>query len=462
MASFASAAELFEVGFNHFFRGKEDGAGDQIFFQGHSAPGVYARAFLEGRLTEANLDAFRQESKPDGLSSYPHPRLMPEFWEFPTVSMGLGPLNAIYQARFNQYLKNRELVDTSGSRVWAFVGDGEMDEPEAQGALTVAGRERLDNLTFVLNCNLQRLDGPVRGNGKIIQEMEALFRGAGWNVVKVVWGRLWDDLLAADETGELVAKLNATPDGQFQTLAAESAGLHPRAPLRHQGAAAVHRRHVRRRAGRPGHRPRRPRPAQGACRLPGRARPPGPADGDPGPDHQGPRAGPRVRVPQRHPPDEEVRPRHPQHLPGPPGHRRPRRGAGEGIPALLPASRGLRPAQVPAGAPPRPRRAGTDPGRPLGPAGAARQGAVRPAQEGLGQAGGRHHHGPGPADQGPAAQQGRRPADRAHHPRRGPHLRHGLVLPQPQDLLVPGHELRRRRPRPGALLQGGHQGPDPP
>ena len=179
MASFASAAELFEVGFNHFFRGKEGGAGDQIYFQGHSAPGVYARAFLEGRLTEANLDAFRQESKPEGLSSYPHPRLMPEFWEFPTVSMGLGPLNAIYQARFNQYLKNRELADTSGSRVYAFVGDGEMDEPEAQGALTVAGRENLDNLTFVLNCNLQRLDGPVRGNGKIIQELESFFRGAG-------------------------------------------------------------------------------------------------------------------------------------------------------------------------------------------------------------------------------------------------------------------------------------------
>ena len=222
MASFASAAELFEVGFNHFFRGKEGGAGDQIYFQGHSAPGVYARAFLEGRLTEANLDAFRQESKPEGLSSYPHPRLMPEFWEFPTVSMGLGPLNAIYQARFNRYLQHRELADTSGSRVYAFVGDGEMDEPEAQGALTVAGRENLDNLTFVLNCNLQRLDGPVRGNGKIIQEMESLFRGAGWNVVKVVWGRLWDDLLARDETGELVAKLNSTPDGAFQTLAAES------------------------------------------------------------------------------------------------------------------------------------------------------------------------------------------------------------------------------------------------
>jgi pyruvate dehydrogenase E1 component len=223
MASFASAAELFEVAFNHFFRGKEGGAGDQIFFQGHSAPGVYARAYLEGRLTEVHLDAFRQESRPEGLSSYPHPRLMPDFWEFPTVSMGLGPLHAIYQARFNRYLQHREIADTTGSRVWAFLGDGEMDEPESQGALTVAGREVLDNLTFVLNCNLQRLDGPVRGNGKIIQEMESLFRGAGWNVIKVVWGRLWDDLLARDETGELVAKLNSTPDGQFQTLAAEGA-----------------------------------------------------------------------------------------------------------------------------------------------------------------------------------------------------------------------------------------------
>jgi pyruvate dehydrogenase E1 component len=211
MASYASAAELFEVGFNHFFRGKEDGPGDQIYFQGHSSPGVYARAFLEGRLSEENL------------ASYPHPRLMPDFWEFPTVSMGLGALNAIYQARFNHYLQHRELADTSGSRVWAFIGDGEMDEPEAQGALTVAGREQLDNLTFVLNCNLQRLDGPVRGNGKIIQEMESLFRGAGWNVVKVIWGRRWDDLLARDTTGELVAKLNAIPDGELQTLAAEGA-----------------------------------------------------------------------------------------------------------------------------------------------------------------------------------------------------------------------------------------------
>ena len=223
MASYASAAELYETAFNHFFKGKDSGHGDQIFFQGHSSPGVYARAYVEGRLSEEQLDAFRQESKPGGLSSYPHPRLMPGFWEFPTVSMGLGPLNAIYQARFNKYLANQEIVDTADSRVWAFVGDGEMDEPEAQGALTVAAREQLDNLTFVVNCNLQRLDGPVRGNGKIVQELESLFSGAGWNVVKVVWGRSWDALLARDTTGALVRKLNATPDGQFQTLATEDA-----------------------------------------------------------------------------------------------------------------------------------------------------------------------------------------------------------------------------------------------
>jgi pyruvate dehydrogenase E1 component len=224
MASYASAAELFEVGFNHFFRGKDGGHGDQVFFQGHSSPGVYARAFLEGRLSEEQLDRFRQETRPGGLPSYPHPRLMPEFWEFPTVSMGLGAINAIYQARFNRYLGRRGIVDSDGSRVWAFLGDGEMDEPEAVGALSVAARDELDNLTFVINCNLQRLDGPVRGNGKIVQELEALFRGAGWNVVKVLWGRLWDPLLERDTSGALVAKLNALPDGELQTLAAENAG----------------------------------------------------------------------------------------------------------------------------------------------------------------------------------------------------------------------------------------------
>jgi pyruvate dehydrogenase E1 component len=223
MASYASAAELFEIGFNHFFKGKDDGPGDQIYFQGHSSPGVYARAFLEGRLSEQQLDRFRQEAMPGGLSSYPHPRLMPEFWEFPTVSMGLGAINAIYQARFNKYLSRRGLVDTSGSRVWAFLGDGEMDEPEAVGALGVAARDELDHLTFVINCNLQRLDGPVRGNGKIIQELEGLFRGAGWNVIKVLWGRQWDALLEADRSGALVSKLNSIPDGELQTLAAEDA-----------------------------------------------------------------------------------------------------------------------------------------------------------------------------------------------------------------------------------------------
>ena len=218
LATYASAATLYEVGFNHFFRGKDrDGAGDQIFYQGHAAPGIYARAFLEGRLSEDQLDHFRRETPPQqGLSSYPHPRLMPDFWEFPTVSMGLGPISAIYQARFNRYLENRGLLDTSKSRVWAFLGDGETDEPESLGALHVAAHEGLDNLTFVINCNLQRLDGPVRGNGKIIQELEAVFRGSGWNVIKVIWGREWDELLARDVDGVLVEKMNTTVDGEFQ------------------------------------------------------------------------------------------------------------------------------------------------------------------------------------------------------------------------------------------------------
>ncbi len=218
LATYASAATLYEVGFNWFFRGRDaEGGGDQVFYQGHAAPGIYARAFLEGRLSEAQLDGFRREVVPGaGLSSYPHPRLMPDFWEFPTVSMGLGPISAIYQARYNRYLHNRGLLDTSASRVWAFLGDGETDEPESLGALHVAAREGLDNLTFVVNCNLQRLDGPVRGNGKIIQELEAVFRGSGWNVIKVVWGREWDDLLARDVDGVLVEQMNETVDGEFQ------------------------------------------------------------------------------------------------------------------------------------------------------------------------------------------------------------------------------------------------------
>ena len=223
LSTYASSASLYEVGFNHFFRGKDNGTpGDQVYFQGHASPGIYARAYVEGRLGDKNLDNFRFEVAGGGLSSYPHPRLMPELWEFPTVSMGLGPLSAIYQARFNRYLLNRELADTSGSRVWCFVGDGEFDEPETRAALSLAARERLDNLTFVVSCNLQRLDGPVRGNGKIIQELEALLRGCGWNVIKVIWGRRWDELLARDVDGVLVNKMNTTLDGDFQTLATES------------------------------------------------------------------------------------------------------------------------------------------------------------------------------------------------------------------------------------------------
>ncbi len=229
ISTYASSAALYEVGFNHFFRAKgHAGGGDQIYIQGHASPGIYARAFLEGRLTEHQMDGFRQEYSHDGpgggLPSYPHPRLLPDFWEFPTVSMGLGPMNAIYQARFNRYLHHRGIKDTSDQNVWAFLGDGEMDEPESRGLIHVAATEGLDNLNFVINCNLQRLDGPVRGNGKIIQELESFFRGAGWNVIKVVWGREWDTLLHADRDGALVNLMNSTADGDYQTYKANDGG----------------------------------------------------------------------------------------------------------------------------------------------------------------------------------------------------------------------------------------------
>ena len=225
ISTYASAATLYEIGFNHFFRGKEDDyEGDQVFFQGHASPGIYARAFLEGRLTVEQLEDFRRELKPSGgLSSYPHPWLMPDFWEFPTVSMGLGPIMAIYQARFNRYLEDRGLIERKREgHVWAFLGDGETDEPEALGAISLAAREKLDNLIFVINCNLQRLDGPVRGNGKIIQELEAIFRGAGWNVIKVVWGSDWDPLLAKDSEGKLVKRMGEVVDGQYQKYSVET------------------------------------------------------------------------------------------------------------------------------------------------------------------------------------------------------------------------------------------------
>jgi pyruvate dehydrogenase E1 component len=232
LSSFASSAALYEVGFNWFFRGKDGGLpGDHVYFQGHAAPGIYARAFLEHRLDEAALENFRREisgpAEGRGLSSYPHPRLMPDFWEYPTVSMGLGPINSIYHARFNRYLHNRSLDETNDSRVWCYLGDGECDEPETLGSISLAGREGLDNLTWVVNCNLQRLDGPVRGNSKIVQELEGIFRGAGWNVIKVIWGAGWDDLLAKDDEGLLLHKMNTTVDGDFQRYAV-SDGAHIR------------------------------------------------------------------------------------------------------------------------------------------------------------------------------------------------------------------------------------------
>ena len=221
VASYASAAEIFEVGFNHFFRGADgEQGGDVVFFQPHSAPGIYARAFLEGRLTEEQLDHYRQEISGPGLSSYPHPWLMPDFWQTPTGSMGIGPISAIHHARFMRYLRDRGLLDTDGRRVWGVFGDGEMDEPESTAGLSLAAREKLDNLTFIINCNLQRLDGPVRGNGQIIQDLEMIFRGAGWNVIKVLWGSEWDALFARDVNHALLRRFAATVDGKYQTLGA--------------------------------------------------------------------------------------------------------------------------------------------------------------------------------------------------------------------------------------------------
>ncbi|SVB95962.1 uncharacterized protein METZ01_LOCUS248816, partial [marine metagenome] len=223
ISTFQSSATLYDVGFNYFFRGSTDEQpGDLVYIQGHSAPGIYARSYLEGNLNEDQLDKFRQEIDGDGLSSYPHPWLMPDYWQFPTVSMGLGPLQAIYQAHIMKYLDCRGLADMADRKVWCFAGDGEMDEPESQGAIALAGREKLDNLIFVVNCNLQRLDGPVRGNGKIIQELEGVFRGAGWNVTKVVWGRMWDPLFEKDKLGLLQQRMDEAVDGEYQNYKSRS------------------------------------------------------------------------------------------------------------------------------------------------------------------------------------------------------------------------------------------------
>ena len=291
IASFASLGTLIGIGQHHFWHAPTaDHGGDLIFFQGHSAPGVYARMMLEGRLTEEQALNFRREVDGKGISSYPHPWLMPDFWQFPTVSMGLGPIQAIYQARFLKYLHARGLANTEGRKVWAFIGDGETDEPETLGAIGMASREKLDNLIFVINCNLQRLDGPVHGNGKIIQDLEGEFRGAGWNVIKLVWGSYWDPLLARDKEGILLPRHGGDGRRRVPELQGERRRVRAQALLRQASEAArdgvaSHRR---------GHlaaEPRRPRPVQDLRRLPPRGEPQGPADGDPRQDHQGLRHG---------------------------------------------------------------------------------------------------------------------------------------------------------------------------
>jgi homodimeric-type pyruvate dehydrogenase E1 component len=306
IASFASAATLYDVGFNHFFKGPDHADGsDLVFIQGHSSPGIYARAFLEGRMSEEQLDGFRQEVDGEGISSYPHPWLMPEFWQFPTVSMGLGPIMSIYQARFLKYLTNRGITDAGKRKVWSFLGDGEMDEPESLGAISLAGREKLDNLVFVVNCNLQRLDGPVRGNGKIIQELEGVFRGAGWNVIKVVWGSYWDPLLARDTKGLLEGAwkrrstviIRSTRPTTAPTCASISSALRR---IEGNGCRPVRRGHLAAQS-------RRPRSAQDSRCLSGRNASRGPADGHPGQDHQGLRTGPVGRGPEYFAPAEEAR-----------------------------------------------------------------------------------------------------------------------------------------------------------
>ena len=406
LSTYASSAALYEVGFNHFFRGKADGGfGDQVFFQGHASPGIYARAYVEGRLTERELDNYRHEVGGDGLPSYPHPRSLPDFWEFPTVSMGLGPIAAIYQAHVNRYLNLRRLVDTSGSRVWCFVGDGEMDEPESIGALGVAGREHLDNLIFVVNCNLQRLDGPVRGNGKIIQELEAVFRGAGWNVIKVIWGSRWDALLAKDVDGVLLDRMNTTVDGEYQKLAVESGayirehffGPDPRLRKMVEDLSDDELRSLPR----GGHDYRK---LYAAYKLATEQK------GAPtvilAKTIKGWTLGPRDRGAQRHAPDQEDDQGAGARLARPALHdRRHPRLRPRGRPALRPARRGLRRHGVPAGPGPRARRPAAGACGPAHAGAAPRRQGVRGVRRRLGEAIGVDHHGVRP----PAAQPGARP-----------------------------------------------------
>ncbi len=468
ISTYASSAALYEVGFNHFFRGKSHpGGGDQVFIQGHASPGIYARAFLEGRLTTDQLDGFRQEhSHPGGgLPSYPHPRLMPDFWEFPTVSMGLGPMNAIYQARFNHYLHDRGIKDTSDQHVWAFLGDGEMDEPESRGLTHVAALEGLDNLTFVVNCNLQRLDGPVRGNGKIIQELESFFRGAGWNVIKVVWGREWDALLHADRDGALVNLMNTTPDGDYQTYKANDGayvrdhffGRDPRTKALVEQMTDAEFWNLKR----GGHDYRKVYAAYRAATE---------HKGQPTvilaktikgyslcAHFQGRNATHQMKklalqdlqgLPRRHPnPDQRRANRARQPLPCP----RTTTPAPEALEIRYLLERRHAPGRklrTSSGAP-KPRRAAV-----------ARSRGIRSAEEGLRPPGSGHHHGHGAYLQRTVARQGNWPADRPDHPRRGTHLRDGLVVPVAEDLQPQRPALHRCGRRPHAGLQGKSNRPD--
>ena len=467
IATYQSSASLYEVGFNHFFRGKDHpGGGDQLYIQGHGSPGIYSRAFLEGRLTEEQLYRFRQEVQHGvgaGLPSYPHPRLMPDFWEFPTVSMGLTGINSIYQARFNRYMHNRNIKDTSQQHVWAFMGDGEMAEPESLGAIRIAAREELDNLTWVINCNLQQLDGPVTGNGKIIQELEANFRGAGWNVIKVIWGREWDALLAKDVDGVLVNRMNTTPDGQFQTYSTEDGGFvrndffgsdpRLRSMVEHMSDSQIEK------LPRGGHDYRKVYAAFDAATkhvgqptvilahtikgwtidaLEGKNA-----------THQmkkltpdGPQEVPRPALP----PDQRPRPRGVL--------REDRRGA------VLPPRQGLPRDRVHDGAPQAARRLDPAPRRARQLAQAPGRRGLRRAQAGFGQEQDRHHDGRRPAaprlDEEPRHRRAHRP-DRA---RRVPHVRHGLHVPERQGLQPRRPAVRPRRPQAAALLQGVGAGPD--
>ena len=448
LATYASAAWLYEVGFNHFFHGGHD----QVYFQGHASPGIYARAFLEGRLTEGQLDLFRREPE-GGLPSYPHPRSMREFWQFPTVSMGLGPLNAIYQARFNRYLHNRGIKDTSLSHVWAFLGDGEMDEPESTAAITLAAREGLDNLTFVINCNLQRLDGPVRGNTRIVQELEGVFRGAGWHVVKALWGAEWDGLLDSDE---LVSRLSEMPDGQFQTFAA-STGAYIRQHLFHGLDVPYSDEDLRRIVGgsRAGHEPRKVHAAYRRA-LDNHGAPTvilvqtvkgwtlGAGVEARNANHQMKKLTQdefralrdRLGLPV---PDEALDADLPPYLH--PGADSPE------VRYVTERRRG-------------PGRAHPPPNRlPPAAAGAGRA-AVPVPGEGV-QAAGGHHDGLRPPGQGPHEGAGDRAPLGAHRARRGQDLRHGVAVPHRQDLLAAGPALRVGRPGPAAVLPGGGRRPAP-